>query len=72
MSPQQGPFLRGLLSEMCPLLIAGLSDSQISVELDVDEIAVSEYISWLIAMLGLANRRDLLLMLSGYFATPAA
>ena len=72
MSPQQDPFTRGLLAEMCPLLIAGLSDSQISVELDVDELTVSEYISWLRATLGLANRRDLLLMLSGYFTTPAA
>jgi hypothetical protein len=72
MSPRQEPFPRGLLTEICPLLIAGLSDSEVAAELLVDEVAVSEYISWLLSTIGLANREELVLMLTGHFAPSPA
>jgi Bacterial regulatory proteins, luxR family len=71
MSSQNTLFPRGLLAEMCPLLISGLTDDQIAVELDVEELAVSEYISWILTTLRLANRQELVFMLRGYFQPDA-
>ena len=50
---------RGLLREVCPLVAAGLTDAEIGVKLNADETAVSEYVSWLLELLELTSRKDL-------------
>ena len=56
-------FPTGVLQELCPLLAAGMTDIQIAVKLGVDELAVSEYISWLLGTMGLSNRPELVSLL---------
>jgi hypothetical protein len=52
-------FPRGLLRQVCPLVAAGLTDAEIGVKLNADETAVSEYVSWLLELLELTSRKDL-------------
>ena len=52
-------FPRGLPREVCPLVAAGLTDAEIGAKLNVDETAVSDYISWLLELLALTSRKDL-------------
>ena len=72
MSPQRELFPRGLLFEICPLLVSGLTDHQIAAELDVDDLAVLEYITWILATLRLASRSELVSLLRDHFGTAAA
>jgi hypothetical protein len=72
MSSQNALFPRGLLAGLSPLLISDLTDYQIAAELGIEELAVSEYISWILAILRLANRQELVFMLREYFQRDAA